>query len=90
MRETWQALEIGTDGLRYPVNGQAHDGHAIVYRADDDCAEDRWRSSIHMPRWASRELLELVEVRAEIQQEPDDEIPKAGLWVWVLRFRRVT
>lgn len=57
VRETWAPL--GTSGA--------------IYRADDhDQTEGymhviqnggRWRSPIHMPRWASRLLLELTEVR---------------------------
>ena len=43
-----------------------------VYAASDPCASDsvedrgfRWRPSIHMPRWASRINLALVDVRTE-------------------------
>lgn len=38
-----------------------------VYRADPECKYDveRWRPSIHMPRWASRIVLEVVSVRVE-------------------------
>lgn len=39
----------------------------VIYRADGDeqaCGEP-WKPSIHMPRWASRILLEIVSVRVE-------------------------
>lgn len=45
-----------------------------VYRADPECEHDveRWRPSIHMPRWAGRILLEIVSVRVERLQEISD------------------
>lgn len=42
------------------------------YRADNDrptWAETKWRPSIHMPRWASRILLEVTDVRVERVRE---------------------
>ena len=34
---------------------------------------ERWRPSIHMPRWASRLRLEVTKVRRQLLQEIDDE-----------------
>lgn len=56
VRETW---------ARYNIDQNSHD---IAYRATtpaDWPEEGRWRPSIHMPRWASRILLEITDVRVE-------------------------
>lgn len=44
-----------------------------VYRADEGCGESKWKPSIHMPRWASRILLEMVSVRVERLQNISEE-----------------
>lgn len=38
---------------------------AVVYKADGDSEPDRWEPGIHMPRWASRLLLEITAIRVE-------------------------
>ncbi|EMN8508569.1 TPA: morphogenetic protein [Klebsiella pneumoniae] len=56
VRETW---------ARYNIDQNSHD---IAYRAttpEDWPEEGCWRPSIHMPRWASRILLEITNVRVE-------------------------
>ncbi|HCT2314430.1 TPA: hypothetical protein OTQ90_003204 [Klebsiella pneumoniae] len=56
VRETW---------ARYNIDQNSYD---IAYRAttpEDWPEEGRWRPSIHMPRWASRILLEITNVRVE-------------------------
>lgn len=49
----------------------------VLYKATWQGVDLRWRSSIHMPRWASRITLEVVSVRAERVQEISEEDAKA-------------
>jgi hypothetical protein len=60
VRETWAAFD------KTAINDR--DVNFIYYRADDTRkleTDGNWKPSIHMPRWASRILLEVVSVRPE-------------------------
>lgn len=69
VRETFAALSAGEYEPVKPAQGY---GQEIRFAATDPladlCADTRgytWRPSIHMPRWASRILLEISAVRVE-------------------------
>ncbi|HHB7518041.1 TPA: morphogenetic protein [Klebsiella pneumoniae] len=76
VRETW---------ARYNIDQNSHD---IAYRVTtpaDWPEEGRWRPSIHMPRWASRILLEITDVRVErlnVISEEDARAEGVGIAVW--------
>jgi hypothetical protein len=82
VRETFALSVIDPDG------GSPHDepeNYDVIYRADPEQPGGGWRDadgneiaapwkpSIHMPRWASRILLEIVSVRVERLQDISDQ-----------------
>lgn len=70
VRETWQAVS-GNDRARRIVTQPRPDTGWIEYAATprDDEPAYKWRPSIHMPRWASRILLEVTDVRVQRLQD---------------------
>lgn len=73
VRETWQQIaDLGIDRRTFvtPIEGEGR----LLYAATLDEEEPpKWRPSIHMPRWASRLLLEITAVRVERLQEISEE-----------------
>jgi hypothetical protein len=73
VRETWAYEQDGTG---------CPDDTGILYRATDPGWDDeetglRWRPSIHMPRRASRILLEITDIRVQRLQEISEEDARA-------------
>lgn len=67
VRETWHCDHFEVQKGPYLEVPEARE--LLVYRADSErpyeAEQPVWRPSIHMPRWASRILLEIISVRVE-------------------------
>ncbi len=86
VRETW-----GSPDADHPLVDDGHNpepGDRVVYRANksdnyqwSNCDTFVWRPSIFMPKWASRILLEVTDVRVErVQEITIDDIEAEGVY----------
>jgi hypothetical protein len=76
VRETFRPIsesDTGFTGIEFRAGGMPDDDTKAGLLHD---GTDRWRPSIHMPRWASRIDLEVTAVRVERVQEISEEDAK--------------
>ena len=90
VRETWYCdhFEVQQGPYLRPADmhdlDQSREDGELVYAADGltpyEQEQPVWKPSIHMPRWASRILLEVTDVRVErLQDISDKEIEAEGI-----------
>jgi hypothetical protein len=84
VRETWMQLYDAGDGVLTCLQPSGVGCQVALrrakYRATDRPPENfagRWRSAMHMPRWASRITLEITDVRVQRLQEISEEDARA-------------
>jgi hypothetical protein len=71
VRETWATIPDEDDCSIAEITAMNECGPASLFYAADppNHGAGKWRPSIHMPRWASRLTLEIIEVRVQRLQE---------------------
>jgi hypothetical protein len=86
VRETWYCdhFEVMRGPYLKPADldvTEARSDGTLVYAADGltpfEADQPAWKPSIHMPRWASRILLEVTDVRVELLQDISEEQAEA-------------
>lgn len=78
VRETWAPGEFrGKRFAHYRATGPHHPDAPGRIEARKRLWDGRWRPSIHMPRWASRILLDVAAVRVERVQDISEADAKA-------------
>jgi hypothetical protein len=109
VRETWYCdhFEVQKGPYLQPADmhdlDQSREDGELVYAADGlapyEQEQPTWKPSIHMPRWASRILLEITDVRVErlqdisreqcIAEGPDFPVADHLARAWHVQFERL-
>ena len=86
-REAWQSVPFGPHrdwpgcpDLRPRKTCELNRARVVIWRADGEMpGPEIWRPSIHMPRWAVRNWLEITDVRCgRVREMSDDDLAAAG------------
>ena len=86
-REAWQSVPFGPHrdwpgcpDLRPRKTCELNRARVVIWRADGEMpGPEIWRPSIHMPRWAVRNWLEITEVRCgRVREMSEEEAIAAG------------
>ncbi len=90
VRETWQG-PLWDDDDPYPENGyspkycqyKADGGKTPCFEDAEGMIRERWRPSIHMPKWAARIHLKITRVRLErLQRISYEDAKSEGVEFW--------
>lgn len=77
---TWERPADGVDGVLFAADYTFRSIENTSAAADNGKRGDKWRSSLFMPRWASRLTLEITEIRVQrLQAISGDDVGAEGV-----------
>jgi len=86
--EAWYRIRRERPWRLHPDSNELEGAALAIYRADGEfdfaLGWDKWRPSIHMPRWASRIMLEVISVRVQrVQDITAEDAIAGGIATWI-------